>query len=206
MPVTTELQTLKMSFDEYMISLDEDTRAEWFNGEVILMNPVSQKHYKVTRFLSRVIEEFVELNRLGEVYADTFAMRLSSVSSARVPDVIFVRTANGDRVKATYLDGPADLVVEVVSFDSRACDRGTKFYEYEQAGVPEYWLIDPLREVAEFYRRDALGKFESHPIDEDGFYRSVELTGFRFRPEWLWQTPLPRVHEVVGETVDIPQD
>lgn len=49
-------------------------------------------------------------------------------------------------MKETYLDGPADLVVGIVSPDSVGRDRGEKFYEYAQGGVPEYWLIDPQLE------------------------------------------------------------
>ena len=46
-----------------------------------------------------------------------------------------------DRVHRTYLDGPADLVVEIVSPESAGRDRGEKYYEYEAAGIPEYWLL-----------------------------------------------------------------
>ena len=49
------------------------------------------------------------------------------------------------------MDGPADVVIEIISTGSRSTDRRTKFAEYEQLGVPEYWLIDPLRRQAEFY-------------------------------------------------------
>ncbi len=99
----------------------------------------------------------------------------------------------------SYLDGPADLVVEIVSPESVGRDRGEKFYEYEQGGVSEYWLVDPLRR-----------RFEAYHLDEQGFYRSLfsgsegrcdsrVLTGFWLRVEWLWQSPLPRTLEVVRE-------
>ncbi len=39
--------------------------------------------------------------------------------------------------------GMADLVIEVVSDDSVARDRADKFYEYQTAGIQEYWIIDP---------------------------------------------------------------
>lgn len=58
----------------------------------------------------------------------------------------FVASEHLDRLKETYLDGPADLVVGIVSPDSVGRDRGEKFYEYAQGGVPEYWLIDPQLE------------------------------------------------------------
>jgi Uma2 family endonuclease len=72
--------------------------------------------------------------------------------SGREPDLLFVAQTNLERLKETYLDGPADLVVEIVSPEGVGRDRGVKFYEYAQGGVPEYWLIDPQTEWAEFYR------------------------------------------------------
>ena len=127
-------------------------------------------------------------------------MRLPSGSSARVPDILFVHTAHANRITETFLDGPADLVVEVVSLDSRDRDRSTKFFEYEQAGVSEYWLIDPLRQVAEFYRINAAGRYEHRSVDGDGYYRSLELNGFRLNPVWLWQDPLPEIQDVMRDT------
>ncbi|MEJ7756097.1 MAG: Uma2 family endonuclease [Nocardioidaceae bacterium] len=52
----------------------------------------------------------------------------------------------------TYLDGAADLAIEIISPESIGRDRGEKFVEYEAAGIREYWLIDPERRQAEFYR------------------------------------------------------
>jgi Uma2 family endonuclease len=42
------------------------------------------------------------------------------------------------------MDGAADIVIELVSPESVHRDYGEKLYEYEQAGVPGYWIIDPL--------------------------------------------------------------
>ena len=49
------------------------------------------------------------------------------------------------RFKENRLEGAADLVVEIISPESVDRDRDRKFYEYEQGGILEYWLIDPLR-------------------------------------------------------------
>ena len=54
-------------------------------------------------------------------------------------------------MQATYLDGPADVVVEIISPESRLRDRGEKFAEYEMGGVREYWLIDSERHEADWY-------------------------------------------------------
>jgi Uma2 family endonuclease len=55
--------------------------------------------------------------------------------AAREPDVMFIAAANQGRIEHRFLNGPADLVIEVVSDESVGRDRGEKFYEYEDAGA-----------------------------------------------------------------------
>ena len=64
--------------------------------------------------------------------------------SAREPDVLFLAKEHLGRLRDSHIEGPADLVVEIVSKESRGRDRGEKFYEYGEGGVPEYWLLDPI--------------------------------------------------------------
>ena len=68
-------------------------------------------------------------------------------------------------------------------------DRVTKFREYEEGGVREYWLIDPAHRRAEFYRRSRGGRFVSMPVDGDGVFRSVVMRGLWPKVEWLWEQP-----------------
>jgi Uma2 family endonuclease len=126
-------------------------------------------------------------------------MRLETRPSGREPDLVFIATEHLDRLKDTYLDGPADLAVEVVSPDSDVRDRSEKFREYEGAGIPEYWLLDPIRREALFYRLGDDGRYHLVPIGEDGLFRSVVLPGFTLRIAWLWQRPLPAVTDVMRQ-------
>jgi Uma2 family endonuclease len=72
-------------------------------------------------------------------------------------------------------------------------DREDKFYEYEAAGIPEYWIIDPRpnRRRAYFYQRDDHGHYQPVAPDAAGRYHSRVLPGFWLKPEWLWQEKLP---------------
>ncbi|HYN86899.1 MAG TPA: Uma2 family endonuclease, partial [Ardenticatenaceae bacterium] len=138
----------KMTYEAFLAWLDEDTLAEWVDGEVIVTSPASKIHQALGRFLLHVLDTFVRFRGLGEIIQPPFQMKLKH---GREPDLIFVATANLDRLKNTFLDGPADLVIEIVSPESIARDRGDKFVEYEAGGVPEYWLFDPERRSADFY-------------------------------------------------------
>lgn len=97
------------------------------------------------------------------------------------------------RFTQQYLDGPADLVVEVISPESSGRDRGEKFFEYEMAGVPEYWLIDPQREQAEFYALDEQGRYQLALGGHAGEFISRVIPGLTLDISWLWQEPLPPV-------------
>lgn len=111
--------------------------------------------------------------------------------AATEPDLLYIAEAHRDRIKDAYPDGPADLVVGIVSPESAGRDRGDKFYEYQAAGIPEYWLIDAEREAAEFYQLDERGRYQLVPADANGVYHSRALAGLWLRVTWLWQQPLP---------------
>ena len=88
-------------------------------------------------------------------------------------------------------------MVEIISPDSRARDRGEKFYEYETGRVREFWLLDRPRKQAEFYRLGEEGIYELVPIGEDGIFRSILLNGLWLKVEWLWQEQLPPLMSVL---------
>jgi Uma2 family endonuclease len=185
------------SFDEFIDWLDEDTSAEWLNGEVIFMSPASTRHQLIVGFFHKLIGFYAEANRLGVVLNALFKMKLAQYGPE--PDLIFVKEQHRDRLRENYLDGPADLVVEVVSPESIDRDRGQKYVAYEAAGIPEYWLIDPDREVAEFYQLDDHGRYQLQQIPDDERYHSLVLPGFWLRANWLWQSPLPATLDVLRQ-------
>ena len=188
----------KITYEEFLAWADEDVRAEWVDGDVVLMSPASFNHQDVVSFLVSVLRAYTEERDLGKVVTAPFQMKLRDDLPGREPDVMFIGNESRDRVRLAYLDGPAELVVEVISLESRARDRGDKFYEYEQGGVKEYWLLDPIRRSAEFYQLDADGVYQLAPAVE-GSYESRELAGLTLRPEWLWQDPLPKTSGILRE-------
>ena len=188
----------RMTYQEFLEWAD-GINAEWVDGEVILMSPVSQAHQRILGFLLTLFQHFVEANDLGEVLFAPFQMRLRTRPSGREPDLLFVARDRLDKLQDAYLDGPADLAVEIISADSRARDRVDKYREYEQAGVREYWLIDPAREFADFYRLNADGIYSQVIIDDDGIYRSNVIEGLWLEVDWLWQDPLPTLMSVLKE-------
>lgn len=193
----------RLSFEEFVEWLDEDTWAEWVDGEVVVLSPASRKHQEIFGFLLSVLHTYVKLQDLGVVLAAPFLMKLpEELRRGREPDLLFVAKEHLDRLKETYLDGPADLVMEIVSKESRLRDRGDKRAEYEAAGIPEYWLIDPERREVELNRLDERGRYRPAEPDEKGYYASAVIPGFRLKAEWLWQEPLPSPLAVLAELLE----
>ncbi|MFN4181026.1 MAG: Uma2 family endonuclease, partial [Armatimonadota bacterium] len=189
----------RMSLEEFLKWVDEDVWAEWEDGKVIIMSPASYQHQDISRFLTVLLSIFLEENDLGVVLSAPFAMWLPISNRVREPDLLVVLKEHLDRIKETYLDGPADLVIEIVSSESILRDRGTKFAEYELDGVGEYWVIDPERKQADFFVLGESRRFERRFADKRGFYHSSVLKGFRIKVDWLWQSPMPKVTEAIKE-------
>jgi Uma2 family endonuclease len=198
-PSSTVATPAMLTYGEFLTWEGPTPHVEWVDGKVVSMPPVSREHQDVGLFLLRLISDFVEARRLGRVFYEPFQMKTGPNLPGRAPDILFVATANLGRVQRLHLEGPGDLVVEIISPESRARDRGEKFYEYEQGGVPEFWLIDPPRRQAESYWRGEDGIHRLAPVGVEGIYQSKMLPGFALKVEWLWETPPPSVLSVLEE-------
>jgi Uma2 family endonuclease len=188
----------RMTYEEFLEWAD-GTRAEWVDGEVIVTSPASISHQQILGFLAASIRVCVEENSLGQVLTAPFQMRLRTRPSGREPDAIFIARNRLDKLQNAYLDGPADMAIEILSPDSQTRDRVGKFREYEQAGVREYWLIDPARKQAEFYRLGSNGIYSPVIIGDDGIFHSGVIEGLWLKVDWLWQDPLPTLMSVLKE-------
>lgn len=188
----------KVSEEEFVAWCDEDVKAEWVDGEVIVMSPSSFEHVTLDGWLLSVLRIFAEHHDLGAVAGPELQVRFANQRRRRVPDVLFVAKARRQVVHENHVEGAPDLIMEIVSPDSVSRDWRQKYQEYEAAGVREYWVLDPLSQSGEAYALSAENKYNS--IEEhDGKVASTVLPGFYLRPAWLWQEPLPKVLDVLKE-------
>jgi Uma2 family endonuclease len=201
-------EKLRMTYEEFLAWAGEDVHAEWVNGEVIVHMTAKQRHQEVVQFLFALFDLFNQFLRVGRFFTAPYQMKLASDGPGREPDILFVTREREALVKDQGVQGPADLVIEIVSDDSVTRDRVDKFEEYEQYGVREYWIIDPRprRPRAEFYQLDESGQYQPVPVGKDGVYHSKVLPGFWLRVDWLWADTLPDSLFVFAEIANLPAD
>ncbi|HYG78018.1 MAG TPA: Uma2 family endonuclease [Planctomycetota bacterium] len=188
----------KLTEKEFVEWCDEETRAEWVDGEVILIAPDNTYHNQIAGFFYKLIDAFASERVPGRVFFESIQLRLPGQRRRRQPDVIFVSERQSDIIRETYIDGAPDLIIEVVSPDSRLRDYREKLSEYEAAGVREYWIIDPLAGNLEVYAL-ARNRHYVRLVEKAGKFESKVVPGFYLRPEWLWSDPLPNVFKLLKE-------
>lgn len=187
----------KVTYEEFLDWLDDETHAEWVDGEIVLMSPVQLRHDAIVFFL-RALLTFLLEDRAA-VHGEPVQVRLPErLRRGRSPDIVVVLNEHADRLRPTYIDGTPDLIVEVVSPESQRRDTVEKLAEYEAAGVPEYWTVDFLRREARFHVLGVHGKYELVQSGPAGTFQSHLVPELRVDAEWLWRDPPPRVRDILG--------
>jgi Uma2 family endonuclease len=191
---------IRMSEEDYARLYCDAKNTEWVQGEVVIKMPISDIHDMLQAAIRSAMEAIVRRKKLGAVRGENFAMRLKDVPARREPDISFVSNDRLSTLTATLLDGPADLVVEIVSPDSLDRDYVQKFAEYQSSGVREYWLIDPANQAILAYAVSAkTNRYELLPADATGAVRSTVLADFWLRPSLLFKSPPPDALELMVE-------
>ena len=132
-------------------NLPEEERAELINGKFYDMAPPSRIHQKLVFSISRIIGNYIaDHHGSCEVYPAPFAVNLDADDKDWVePDVSVICDPN--KLTDRGCSGAPDLIFEIVSPASRKMDYSLKNMIYSQAGVREYWIVDPAKEKVVVY-------------------------------------------------------
>lgn len=131
--------------------LPDGQRAELIDGQIYNMAPPSPLHQKLVMELSATIRNYIKSNSGScEVYPAPFAVNLDADDKDWVePDVSVICDPN--KLTDRGCSGAPDLVFEIVSPSSRRMDYNRKNTLYSDAGVREYWIVDPAKERVTVY-------------------------------------------------------
>ncbi len=194
----SEFAATGISFQDYLKQFD-GKHSEWLMGNVIVMSN-NTLHQEILAFLVALLHLYLGMAKIGKLLLAGVPMYIDDDQPAREPDMMIVFNENVHRIKPTYLEGAADICIEIVSPESTKRDYGGKFSQYEAAGVREYWRIDPIRKQTDFYvLRDVDGEqhYQRIGLDERGRFVSTLLSGFALDTAIFWRAELPAGMELV---------
>jgi len=127
------------------------TRHEVIDGELVVTPSPRPRHQAIVLDLGRILGDFVGSERLGTILPGPVDV-LFAEGDYLVPDLVFVRKGRAGMVSDRGIEGPPDLVVEILSPSTEARDRGVKLDRYRLYGVREYWIVDPDSRSVEVWR------------------------------------------------------
>ena len=124
-------------------SFDHNGITEYDSGRIIAMSPPTTQHQRVTGILFNLISNYLK-GKKCEAFIAPFNVRLQlSTGVKRVePDVSVICDKN--KITPSGCEGAPDFIIEVVSPNNKRHDYITKVNWYEQAGVKEYWIVNPM--------------------------------------------------------------
>lgn len=162
--------------EEDYLALETNRLVEYSHGTVEVLEMPSVFHQLLVRMLFKLLERYIQQQRLGQVFFAPVSVQLWP-GKYREPDIVFVSAKAVDWFTPQYIRG-ADLVMEVISPSDRKRDEVDKRREYAQAGIPEYWLIDPELCAVTVLTLDNQQYAEHGVFGEGGHATSLLLPGF----------------------------
>ena len=145
------LKTTTHTIDD-IYALPDGQRAELIDGKIYNMAPPSPLHQELVALFTTELQNYINKKHGNcKVYPAPFAVFIKDDYSNYVePDISIVCDSN--KISHRGCEGAPDFIIEIVSPSSRKMDYSTKNALYADAGVREYWIVDPARERTTVYR------------------------------------------------------
>ena len=169
----TVKEFLQMEFE------GEDAYYELINGQIVRKSAPALIHQETSILLASKMLNHVLGKKLGKVFTAPTDVYLNEQNHV-MPDIFFVSNKNKKILdyKEGVVIGVPDLIVEILSPSTMGKDRFDKKKAYKEAGVLEYWLVDPNNRAVEVYENKK-GQFENFSFAaEKGVIKSKILKGF----------------------------
>jgi Uma2 family endonuclease len=160
---------------EYL-ALNGNYLIEFSDGCLEVLPMPTTSHQMMVLFLHAALAAFVAPRKMGLALVAPLRVRLWS-AKYREPDVVFMLAENLNRSGEEFWEG-ADLVMEVVSDHDRRRDLEIKRGEYAEAGIPEYWIVDPQQSLVTVLRLDGAHYAVHGAFSPGAMATSALLAGF----------------------------
>ena len=139
MPIHTE-SGLKLTYEDYIKIPEDGLRHEIIDGREIV-TPAPRSDHQIILYRLGLALQSLEHSGQAQVIPSPIDVQLTEIDIVQ-PDLIAIAHANLKRIGELKIEGPPDLVIEILSPKTRRKDRGEKRALYEATGVREYWIVD----------------------------------------------------------------
>jgi Uma2 family endonuclease len=168
---------------------DEDERYEIIDGEAYMMATPSRIHQEISGNFYYALRSFLE-DKPCKVYTAPFSVRLfptkdNSDDTVVEPDITVV--CDPSKLDDRGCNGAPDFIIEILSPSTARYDRIVKFNKYREAGVKEYWIIDP-EEKAVFAHILKNGQYTAAVYDDTGTAPVTVLPGCEIELKTVFET------------------
>ncbi|GIV84146.1 MAG: hypothetical protein KatS3mg052_1153 [Candidatus Roseilinea sp.] len=172
--------------EEDYFALPDNTRLELAAGRLERLPMPTTSHQRIVAFLYRLLISFIGQHYPGaEALFASLPIRLGP-STLREPDIMLMLPEHRHRIHEQYWEEP-DMVIEVVSPKNRATDLRDTRREYAQAGIPEYWIVDPQSKTITVLKLSGETYVVHGTYGHGDVAESALLDGFRVDVEDIWR-------------------
>ncbi|MHA1265818.1 MAG: Uma2 family endonuclease [Candidatus Helarchaeota archaeon] len=187
-----------VSEEEFFQFATEDISCELINGILMIHSPASIEHERIFKFLLILLDQFLKETNGGEVLGSRIVMKLAP-DLIPEPDLIIVFPENRPKIKATFIDGPADMIFEILSPSTKETDLSIKIPRYLENHIREIWVIDPMLQECTIFQPNKA------PIvyKKEGIIKSTILENFWIQLEWLWAVEKIKPLECLKKILEI---
>lgn len=186
-----------MTAEDFLEWLEPGTHADLIDGEIFMHSPVSFSHARLVNFLDYLLRAWLDQERFGgELHREVVAVKVSQ-REVFLPDLGWFDDAQVARLAENHAPFAPRWVAEVLSPSSARRDTGAKFTSYEEHGVEEYWILDPLSFAHRFYALE--GQYFVEFARDAPWIESRILKGFRVKREWLDPQTLPQIRDALKQ-------
>ena len=137
------------TYEDWLDFPDDGWKYEVIDGELYMTPPPATGHQRSSSRLFVKMFNYADDNDLGEVLEAPCAVRLPNQPVPVEPDIFFIKKENLGIIAEKEIKGVPDLIVEILSPSNVSHDRDRKFSVYQEAGVPEYWLVNYWEKIVE---------------------------------------------------------
>jgi len=146
---STATEKKKHTYEDYLKTPD-DARYELIEGDLLMTPSPVTKHQRILRDLGFELLSFVRAKNLGEIFLAPYDVYFDNENVVQ-PDILFISRERLNLIGEKNMQGPPDLVIEILSESTAYRDLIQKKKLYARYCVKEYWIVIPEEESVGIY-------------------------------------------------------